>query len=128
MAAAAPGTINPGTRAVPDATEAAAAANITVFAAAVRDHGGHLDGEPIRDTSLDAGDGRFGYRLPTAAGGVVLIRMPGTDLAHVRDDLSAQAYCLYVNELPWWWPSAVQGACSESRPATPPSGDNNEQP
>jgi hypothetical protein len=110
MAAAPPGTINPGTRPVPDATEAAAVANIAVFAAAVSASGGHVDGEPIRDLSLDTGDGRFGFRLPIAGGGAVLIRMPGTELAHVRDDMSAQAFCLYINEVPWWWPSAVQAA------------------
>jgi hypothetical protein len=97
--------INPGTLPVEDATLETAAANIAVFVAAVRDRGGEVAGDPVRDPAAD-GDGRYGYLLHTPAG-VVPVRMPGAPLSRVRDDLSAAAPCIYVAGNPWWWNDAV---------------------
>lgn len=98
--------INPGTLPVPDATEAAAADNIRVFVAAVREQGGEMAGDPVRDPDSDR-DGRYGYRLAGVDGASVHVLMPGAPLAAVRDDRSAGAPCLYVGGEAWWWPSAV---------------------
>jgi hypothetical protein len=108
-----PGTLNPGTRTVEGATERAALANIGLFAAAVRERGGLLDGDPVRDAAADA-RGRYGFQLRTAAGGVVRILMPGVEIAQVRDDLSSQAPCLYVGDNAWWWSDAVAQAAGSA--------------
>ncbi|GAB1646786.1 hypothetical protein [Krasilnikovia sp. MM14-A1259] len=102
--------INPGSRPVTDPDEDLAAANIREFTAAVAAHHGH----PLtadRATDLDTGDGRFGYRLYGEGSNPVEILMPGAPLAVVRDDLTAQAYCLRVGDY-WWWSSAVDMAAA----------------
>ncbi|GII22554.1 hypothetical protein Pme01_21510 [Planosporangium mesophilum] len=101
--------INPGTLPVDGATEAAAAQNMTVFITAVLEQGGQLAGDPVRDPEADR-DGRFGYLLPVTSGSTVRVLMPGVDLQRVRDDLTVAAPCLYVDDEPWWWPSAVTQA------------------
>ncbi len=98
--------INPGTLPVEGASLQAADANMAAFAAAVRERGGALTGGPNREPAAD-GDGRYGYLLPAAGERVVRVRMPGVDLAKVRDDLSATAPCVLVNGHAWWWNDAV---------------------
>jgi hypothetical protein len=98
--------INPGTRPIEGAREDLAAANLEVFLKAVREHGGQLAGDPVRDPAADR-DGRFGWDLPQADGSVTRLLMPGVELMRVRDDITAQALCLYVNGGAWWWSDAV---------------------
>lgn len=90
---------------------------MVAFASAVRERGGQLADDPIRDGQADR-DGRYGYLLPAANGAMVRILMPGAELGRVRDDRSAAAPCLYVGDEPWWWPSAVdQAVGATNRPA-----------
>ena len=39
--------------------------------------------------------------------------MSGVVLALIRDDISAQAPCLYVNGQAWWWQGAVDSVAGE---------------
>ena len=39
--------------------------------------------------------------------------MPGTALARLRDDLTAEAPCLYVNGNAYWWDAAVSRVAAE---------------
>ncbi len=59
-----PGTVNPGTRTLEGTTEQAALANIGLFAAAVRERGGLLDGDPVRDPAADAATASSSARPP----------------------------------------------------------------
>lgn len=101
--------INPGSEPVENATEEHAAANMVEFVAEFQERGGHLAGDPIRTTDLDEG-GRFGWLLPLVGGGASEILMPGVELTRLRDDLTAQAPCVRVNGLMWWWRDAVGSA------------------
>jgi hypothetical protein len=115
--------INPGTAPLGDAHEAVAAANLDAFLAAVHDRvpamGGdpvvrtaELAGEPVRDPQADR-DGRFGWDLPLSDGSLLRLLMPGVELARIRDDISAQAPCLYVNGNACWWNDAVARVAAE---------------
>ncbi|MEV4703053.1 hypothetical protein [Actinoplanes sp. NPDC049316] len=115
--------INPGTAPVEDADEQTAAANLTVFLDAVRTRvagmGGppavrvsDLTGEPARDPAADR-DGRFGWDLPFTDGSRLRLLLPGVDVARLRDDLTAQAPCLYVNGTAYWWDAAVARVAAE---------------
>ncbi|MEU7906355.1 hypothetical protein [Actinoplanes sp. NPDC049118] len=97
--------INPGSAPLDDTSEELAAANVEVLLAAARERGAVL-GEPVRDPAADR-DGRYGWDLPAADGTVVRLLMPGVELTRIRDDISAQAPCLYLNGGAWWWPDAV---------------------
>ncbi len=109
-----PGTVNPGTRTLQDTTEQAALTNMAEFAATVREHGGQLVGDPVREPAADA-RGRYGFRLPTIDGTVVHVLMPGVDLTQIRDDISAQAPCLYIGDDAWWWSDAITQATGPTR-------------
>ncbi|GAB2600773.1 hypothetical protein Aab01nite_64720 [Paractinoplanes abujensis] len=116
--------INPGTEPVEGAREELARANVDAFLGAVRRRAGELDdvsvkrrvaeltGEPVRDPGADR-DGRFGWDLPLSDGRAVRLLMPGVDLALIRDDITAQAPCLYVNGNAWWWNGAVDSVAGE---------------
>jgi hypothetical protein len=104
--------INPGTLPVQDAKPEAAAAAIAVFVEEVVARGGWLDGVPVRDPSADR-EGRYGYLLPIAGGGAVLILMPGASIERLRD-LGAAAPCVYVGEWPWWWNDATSQAAGKT--------------
>src|SRR5688500_14580702 len=106
--------INPGTRPVDGAREDLAAANLEVFLAEVRRRGGEPAGGPVRDPGADR-DGRFGWGLPMADGSIVRLLMPGVELIRVRDDITAEAPCLYVNGGAWWWPDAVGQVAGPTR-------------
>jgi hypothetical protein len=41
--------------------------------------------------------------------------MPGVELTRIRDDITAQAPCLYVNGCAWWWDAAVDMAIPLAR-------------
>lgn len=100
--------INPGTRPLDDTSEDQARANLDAYLQAAQQRRGSpvVAGDPVRDPGLDR-DGRYGWQLPTVDGPTVLILMPGVDLAAVRDDLTAEAPCVYLNGSAWWWTSAV---------------------
>jgi hypothetical protein len=115
--------INPGTAPVEGADEQAAAANLAVFLDAVRARvagmGGppavrvsDLTGEPVRDPAADR-DGRFGWDLPFSDGTLLRLLMPGADVSRLRDDLTAEAPCLYVNGNAYWWDAAVARVAAE---------------
>ena len=115
--------INPGTAPVEDADEQAAAENLAVFLDTVRARvaamGGppavrvtELTGEPVRDPAADR-DGRFGWDLPFSDGTRLRLLLPGTGLARLRDDLTAEAPCLYVNGNAYWWDAAVARVAAE---------------
>lgn len=106
--------INPGTQPIADAREDLAAANLDAFLAAVAARGTELAGAPVRDPAADR-DGRFGWDLPLTDGSIVRLLMPGVDLMRVRDDLTAQSPCLYVNGGAWWWNDAVSMASGSQR-------------
>jgi hypothetical protein len=106
--------INPGTQPIENAREDLAVANLAVFLDAVRERGGQLDGEAVRDPAADR-DGRFGWNLPMTGERVTRLLMPGVELARVRDDITAQAPCLWVNDNAWWWNDAVGMAIPLSR-------------
>lgn len=71
-----------------------------------------IDGGPVRKPDADR-DGWFGWVLPISDGTTVQIRIPGVELARMRDDLSAAAPCLYVNDNPWGWDAAVGSVANE---------------
>ncbi|AGL14290.1 hypothetical protein [Actinoplanes sp. N902-109] len=115
--------INPGTAPLDDAQPDVAAANLEVFLTAVRDRvpamGGdplvrtaELSGDPVRDPAADR-DGRFGWDLPFSDGSLLRVLMPGVELSRLRDDISAQAPCLYVNGTACWWNDAVARVAAE---------------
>ncbi|MBM2618390.1 hypothetical protein JIG36_22785 [Actinoplanes sp. LDG1-06] len=116
--------INPGTEPVVEAREELAVANLEAFLADVRRRAAvmdevpirrrvaGLDGEPVRDPGADR-DGRFGWDLPMSDGRVVRLLMPGAELTALRDDITAQAPCLYVNGAAWWWAGAVDSVAGE---------------
>ena len=116
--------INPGEEPIGDAREDLAAANLEAFLAGVRRRAAdldevpirqrvaHLDGEPIRDPRADR-DGRFGWDLPLSDGRQVRLLMPGVELGLIRDDITAQAPCLYVNGSAHWWNDAVDSVAAE---------------
>ncbi len=115
--------INPGTAALDDAREDVATANLEAFLAAVRQRadrmgGGpvvrtaDLTGEAVRDPAADR-DGRYGWDLPVSDGHVLRLLMPGADLTRVRDDITAEAPCLYLNGNACWWNDAVARAAAE---------------
>lgn len=66
-------------------------------------------GDPVRVSVADR-DGRFCWDLPMANDRVTRILMPGVELVRVRDDLTAQAPCLFVNNGTWWWTAAMDMA------------------
>jgi hypothetical protein len=115
--------INPGTLPLDDVSEDLAAANLTVFLAAVRVRATELEkveirhrvagisGEPVRTPDADR-DGRFGWSLPLSDGGGISVLMPGVDLARLRDDLTAQAPMLYIDGVQGWWADAVGSAAN----------------
>ncbi len=115
--------INPGTRPLDDARADLAAANLGAFVDAVRQRadrmgGGPvirtagLAGEPVRDPAADR-DGRYGWDLPLTDGRALRLLMPGADLTRVRDDITAEAPCLYLNGNACWWNDAVARAAAE---------------
>jgi len=115
--------INPGTAPVEDADEQVAAENLTVFLDTVRARvagmGGapavrvtEFSGDPVRDPAADR-DGRFGWDLPFSDGSRLRLLMPGAELARLRDDLTAEAPCLYVNGNAYWWDAAVARVAAE---------------
>jgi hypothetical protein len=128
--------INPGTAPVDGASEASAVANLAVFLTAVgqlatemdevsiHSRSARLDRDPARDPAADR-DGRFGWDLHFSDGHTVRLLMPGTDLSAVRDDITAQAPCLYINGNAWWWKDAVAMVAGEGlvlRSTTPEPG------
>ena len=122
--------INPGTQPVADAREDLATANLDAFLTAVRARAHELEqvpirhrtaglsGDPVRDPAADR-DGRFGWDLPLSDGRTVRVLIPGTDLAALRDDLTAAAPCLYVNGRAWWWADAVGAVANEGMKQSP---------
>jgi hypothetical protein len=100
--------INPGTRPLDSHDEADAHANLLVFLDAVRTRGG-TPGEPRRDAGLDR-DGRYGWVVPMGGDRSTLLLMPGVPLTQLRDDITAEAPCLYVNGGAWWWSDALNMA------------------
>ncbi|MCY1139925.1 hypothetical protein OWR29_18130 [Actinoplanes sp. Pm04-4] len=116
--------INPGTAPIEGARLDLAEANLEVFLTEVsrraaemdevpvRRRVAHLAGDPVRDPQADR-DGRFGWDLPLSDGRVVRLLMPGADLAALRDDITAQAPCLYVNGIACWWTGAVDSVAGE---------------
>jgi hypothetical protein len=111
--------INPGTVPVDDAREDLAVHNVDVFLAAARERGAPLAGPPVRDPEADR-DGRYGWDLPMTDGSMVRLLMPGTELIRARDDITAQAPCLYVNGGAWWWKDALGMITSTARWSTSP--------
>jgi hypothetical protein len=111
--------INPGAVPVDDADEQLAEQNLGVFLAAARERGAQLGGDPVRDPAADR-DGRFGWDLPVVGGSVTRLLMPGVELMRVRDDLTSNAPCLYVNGSAWWWQSALALVVSTARWAAAP--------
>jgi hypothetical protein len=88
------------------AREDLAVANLDVFLTAVRERRSDaLAGDPVRAPEADR-DGRYGWRVPTSDGLVIMVLMPGAELDRVRA-LSATAPCLFVNGAAWWWNDAV---------------------
>ncbi|MFI5933872.1 hypothetical protein [Actinoplanes sp. NPDC051494] len=116
--------INPGTQPLDNSREDLATENLTAFLTAVSTRATHLEditirhrvasisGEPVRDPGADC-DGRFGWNLPLSDGRTVRLLMPGVELPRLRDDITAQAPCLYVNGNAWWWNDAVGSVASE---------------
>ncbi|WP_250031285.1 hypothetical protein [Paractinoplanes maris] len=116
--------INPGTAPIEDARPELAQANLEAFLDAarrraaeldevpIRQRVAYLDGEPVRDPSADR-DGRFGWDLRMSDGRTVRLLMPGVELARLRDDITAEAPCLYVNGTAWWWDGAVDSVAGE---------------
>lgn len=98
--------INPGSRPVGGATEAEAANTLAAFIDAATELGLQLDGEPERRPEFDEG-GRYAWTLPRVGGSAVQVLIPGVGAAQLRDDLSAQAYCIRVGTDWWWWGDAV---------------------
>ena len=98
--------INPGARPVEGASEAAAEANMQAFLDAATDRGLHLADEPERHPEADTG-GRYAWILPLEGGDHVQVLMPGADITQVRDDLSSNAYCIFVAGSSWWWNDAL---------------------
>jgi hypothetical protein len=98
--------INPGSRPVEGASEAAAEANMQGFIDAATERGLRLADEPERHREADV-DGRYAWILPVEGGDHVQVLMPGADIAQVRDDLSSHDYCLRVGGTWWWWNDAI---------------------
>lgn len=111
--------INPGSQPVDGAREDLAVANLDVFLTAVRDRRSDaLAGDPVRAPEADR-DGRFGWRVPTSDGLVIMVLMPGAELDRVRA-LGATAPCLFVNDEAWWWNDAVGLLAATARWSTSP--------
>ena len=116
--------INPGTAPIEEGRLDLAEANLDDFLSAVRRRAAELDevpfrrrvaglsGDPIRDPRADR-DGRFGWDLPLSDGRTVRLLMPGVGLTLIRDDITAEAPCLYVNGNAWWWDGAVDSVAAE---------------
>ena len=116
--------INVGTAPLEQADEELAAANLDAFLTAVTERAtlleqvpirrrvAHLDGTPVRDPGADR-DGRFGWDLPLSDGRTVRLLMPGVSLTLLRDDITAQAPCLYINGNAWWWDGAIDQVANE---------------
>jgi hypothetical protein len=116
--------INPGTLPVANAREDLAVSNIAVFVVAVRARGGQLAGAPARRAVADR-DGRYGFLVTGANGASAQILMPGAPLSSVRDDLTATAPCIIVNDNAWWWNDAagqVAGVTSPDGTCPSPAG------
>ena len=119
-----PGANYPGALPIADGREDLAAAALDVFLAAVRERAveleqvpirhrvAHVEGDPVRAPDADR-DGWFAWTLSLSDGTTVQVRIPGVELARMRDDLSALAPCLYVNANPWGWEAAVGSVASE---------------
>ena len=119
-----PGANYPGALPIADGREDLAAAALLAFLAAVservveleqvpiRHRVARLEGEPVRAPEADS-DGWFAWLLPFSDGTTVQVRIPGVELARMRDDLSAMAPCLYVNADPWSWDAAVGSVANE---------------
>lgn len=99
--------INPGTGAVPNATEEAAVANMTAL---LKDAG--ADSVPFERTSeADYGEGRFAFTIDNEDFSME-IQMPGLPLERVRYTGAADQNIwdyprLYVNGDSWVWKYAV---------------------
>jgi hypothetical protein len=116
--------INPGARPLPDARENLAAANLLAFLAEVRVRAVELEevplrvrvhamsGEPERAAGADL-SGRFAWDVPFSNGKSVRVLIPGVPLPEIRDDLTAQAPCLYVGAEAAWWSDAVGSLANE---------------
>ena len=127
-----PGANYPGALPIADAREDLAAAALKVFLAAVHERAGELDqlpirhrvagigGDPVRAPNADR-DGWFAWSLPISNGTTVQVRIPGVELARMRDDLSATAPRLYVNANPWGWDAAVGSVANEGMTLRPQS-------
>jgi hypothetical protein len=106
--------VNSGSRPL-EATDAELAEyNLLVFIDDFVERGGRLAAEPERAQDADAG-GRYGWSLYRADGVTVLVLIPGVPLTLVRDDLSAEAPCLRVDDEWWWWNEAVGVALRSTR-------------
>jgi hypothetical protein len=109
--------INPGERPVAVADEQVARElaeqNLQTFVDELTERGAELTDEPERDLGSDEG-GRFAWVLPFAGDVRVQILMPGVELAELKST-SAQAPCLRVDGLWWWWRDAVGQAAPLSR-------------
>ncbi|MFF3848019.1 hypothetical protein [Streptomyces sp. NPDC002328] len=106
--------INPGTGPVPQASEAHAATNITVFADDLRRAGLGVD-SCERTPAADYGDGRYAFTIAMADGRSIEIQMPGLPVDQVRfiDGDSQNIWHfprLYVDGSSWVWKFAL-GAC-----------------
>jgi hypothetical protein len=98
--------INPRSQPVQNATEDLAAQNMLEFVAEFQQHGGHMAGNPVRDSSADA-DGRYGWNVPLVGGQTLRVLMPGLDLGLLTKGTTAQAPCLKVNGTWAWWNGAL---------------------
>ena len=72
----------------------------------------------MREIEADR-DGWFAWRLPISGGTTVQIRIPGVELARMRDDHSAAAPCLYVGDNPCSWDAAVGSVANEGMKLPP---------
>lgn len=103
--------INPGSGPVPDASEAHAATNVTVFGDDLR-RAGIVVASCSRTPDADYGEGRFAFTLTTDDGRSIEIQMPGLPVEQVRflgeDGQNIWDFPrLYVDGSSWVWKFAL---------------------
>lgn len=103
--------INPGSGPVPEAREAHAVTNITVFGDDLR-RAGIVVASCSRTPDADYGEGRYAFALATADGRTIEIQMPGLPVDRVRYLDGAEQNIwdfprLYVDGSSWVWKFAL---------------------
>ncbi|MFF0139708.1 hypothetical protein ACFYRN_25045 [Streptomyces sp. NPDC005227] len=106
--------INPGSGPVPEATEAHAAVNVTVFGDDLK-RAGIVVTDCARTPGADYGDGRFAFNLTTEDGRTIAVQMPGLPVERVRwlgeEGQNIWDFPrLYVDDSSWVWQFALS-AC-----------------